>query len=126
MFLLDCAVAAPRQSWYDHRNAGHHHHWVALAKVSVMSILSRDTDLAAECVHIDLMRRAPVWRKLELVAQLNELARALALSGLRQRYPDASPEELRRRLADLLLGPELAAAAYGPLELVAPEPLDAE
>jgi hypothetical protein len=39
------------------------------------------------------------------------------LSGLRQRYPQATPEELRR-LADLLLGPELAARAYGPL----PEP----
>ena len=90
-----------------------------------MSILSRDTDPAAERVLIELMRQAPVWRKLELLAQLNELARALALSGLRQRYPDAGPEELRRRLADLLLGPELAAAAYGPLEAVVPEDPDA-
>jgi hypothetical protein len=34
--------------------------------------------------------------------------RILALSGLRQRYPQATPQELRRRLADLLLGPSLA------------------
>jgi hypothetical protein len=38
--------------------------------------------------------------------------RTLALSGLRQRYPQATPQELRRRLADLLLGPSLAAQAY--------------
>ncbi len=31
------------------------------------------------------------------------------------RSPEATPQELRRRLADLLLGPDLAARAYGPL-----------
>lgn len=45
---------------------------------------------------------------------LNRTARLLALDGLRRRYPEAEPEELRRRLADLLLGPELATKAYGP------------
>lgn len=72
-------------------------------------------------MQIELLRQAPVWRKLQLLAQLNELARNLALSGLRQRYADASPEQLRRRLADLLLGPELAAAVYGPLDDADPE-----
>lgn len=41
--------------------------------------------------------------------------RTLALSGLRARHPEATPQELRRRLADLLLGPDLAAQVYGPL-----------
>jgi hypothetical protein len=50
-----------------------------------------------------------------MVGQLNQTVRTLALSGLRQRYPEATPQELRRRLADLLLGPDLAARAYGPL-----------
>jgi hypothetical protein len=63
-----------------------------------------------------LMRDAPAWRKLELVAEMNAAVRLLALSGLRQRYPQAISEELDRRLADILLGPELAARAYGPLE----------
>ena len=39
----------------------------------------------------------------------------LALAGLRQRYPDDSPSQRRRRLADLILGTELAARAYGPM-----------
>ncbi|MBM4457585.1 MAG: hypothetical protein FJ011_07465 [Chloroflexi bacterium] len=75
-----------------------------------------DTHPDAERVLIELMREAPAWRKLALVAQMNETVRVLLLSGLRERYPQATPDELRRRLADLLLGPELAARAYGSLE----------
>ncbi len=62
------------------------------------------------------MRQAPPWRKLEMVGQMNQAVRTLALSGLRQRHPQATQEELRRRLADLLLGPVLATEVYGPLE----------
>jgi len=80
-----------------------------------MSPLFTDTQPEAEEVQIKLLRQAPPWRKLELVSQLNQMARTLALSGLRQRYPQATPEELRRRLADLLLGQDLAARVYGPL-----------
>jgi hypothetical protein len=72
-----------------------------------------DTDLPAERVLAQLMRDTPAWRKLELVAEMNAAVRLLALSGLRQRYPQATPGELHRRLAAILLGPELAARAYG-------------
>lgn len=81
-----------------------------------MAQIFTDTDPKTEAVQLDLLRRASAWRKLEMLGQLNEAAYTLALSGLQQRYPQASPEELRRRLADLLLGPELAARVYGPLE----------
>ncbi len=40
-------------------------------------------------------------------------ARLLALTGLRAQYPQASEAELRRRLAGLLLGEELARKVYG-------------
>lgn len=73
-----------------------------------------DTRPEVEEIQIELMRQAPPWQKLELVGQMYQTVRTLALSGLRQRHPEASPEELRRRLADLLLGQELAARAYGP------------
>ncbi|MFW6161847.1 MAG: hypothetical protein ACODAJ_03705 [Planctomycetota bacterium] len=62
---------------------------------------------------IALLRAAPTWRRLQMVGEMNEAVRTLALSGLRRRHPNASPQELRRRLADLLLGPELAERAYG-------------
>ncbi len=80
-----------------------------------MGTLLYDTRPEAEEVQLELLRRAPPWRKLELVGQLNQMAGMLALSGLRQRHPQATPEELHRRLADLLLGPKLAAQVYGPL-----------
>jgi hypothetical protein len=75
-----------------------------------------DTDPDAHRVHIELMRRAPGWRKLELAGQLRETLKTLALAGLRERHPNATDEEIRRRLADSLLGPELATTVYGPLE----------
>jgi hypothetical protein len=79
-----------------------------------MSALFPDTQPQAERVQIELLRQAPPWCKLDMVGQLNQTVRILALSGLRQRYPQATPQELRRRLADLLLGPSLAALVYDP------------
>lgn len=45
---------------------------------------------------------------------MNLTVKTLALSGLKTRYPGDTPEMLRRRLADLILGPELALKVYGP------------
>ncbi len=67
-------------------------------------------------MQLEIYRRMPAERKLELVEDANRTARQLALAGLRRRYPDDPPERLHRRLFDLILGPELAARAYGPLE----------
>jgi hypothetical protein len=80
-----------------------------------MSKLFPDTHPEAEVVLIRLLREAPPWRKLEMVDQLNQAVKLLALAGLRQRYPNDNEEHLHRRLADLLLGEELASKVYGPL-----------
>ncbi|MHB9023659.1 MAG: hypothetical protein ACYC7E_05710 [Armatimonadota bacterium] len=80
-----------------------------------MSTLSLDTSPEAEAVLLAMMRQTPPWRKMELLDALNATAREFALAGLRRRYPAAGEAELRRRLADLLLGPELALKVYGPL-----------
>ena len=74
-----------------------------------------DTDAQTEAVLLQMLRDAPVWQKWQRVGQLNAMAKSLVLSGLRQQYPHANENELRRRLADRLLGSELALAAYGPL-----------
>lgn len=79
-----------------------------------MTALYEDTRPEVERLQIEKMRQMPAWRKLEMVGQLNDTVRALALSGLRRRNPLASPEALRRMLADLILGQELAARVYGP------------
>jgi hypothetical protein len=73
-----------------------------------------DTPAEADKVLVDMLRQAPVWRKLQMMSQLNDMARNLAMSGLHGLYPDASERELRRLLADRFLGAELAAKVYGP------------
>ena len=79
-----------------------------------MVTLSRDTASDIEQMQIEHLRRVPAWRKLALVGEMNRTVQAMALAGLRQRHPDDTPEQRRRRLAALLLGSELATRAYGP------------
>jgi hypothetical protein len=80
-----------------------------------MRTQSPDTSPEAEKVLMELLRRTPAWRKLRLVEDTNHSLRDLLLAGLRERFPEDPPAVRRRRLAELWLGPELAAAAYGPL-----------
>lgn len=79
-----------------------------------MTPLSRDTSPDVERMQIERLRGMSASRKLRLVAQMNRTVEELALAGLRQRYPDDTEEQRRRRLATLLLGSKLATRAYGP------------
>ncbi len=63
----------------------------------------------------NLLRQAGPIRKMAMLGQMNQTVLTLAFSGLQSRYPEDSPLMLRRRLADLILGPALAALVYGPL-----------
>lgn len=78
-----------------------------------MSALYSDTHPKMEALQIQLWRQASPARKMQMLAQLNAAARMLALTGLRSQYPKAGETELRRRLAGLLLGDELALKVYG-------------
>ncbi len=80
-----------------------------------MKAQSPDTSPEAEQVLIELLRQAPPWRRLQLADRMSSTVRGLSLAGLRARHPRASEAELRRRFADIHLGPELAAKAYGPI-----------
>ena len=79
-----------------------------------MSALWPDTHPEVERLQIERLRQMPAWRKMALMAEMGRSVRTLALAGLRQRYPGDTPAQRRRRLADLLLGPELAAQVYDP------------
>ena len=79
-----------------------------------MRTLAEDTSPEAEQVLIGLLRKATPARKFQIIVSANLLARDLALTGLKMRHPHDPPDRLRRRLADLWLGPQLAARAYGP------------
>jgi hypothetical protein len=78
-----------------------------------MTALYPDTHPKMEALQIQLWRQANPTKKMNMLAQLNASARMLALTGLRSQYPQANQAELRRKLADLLLGEELARKVYG-------------
>ena len=81
-----------------------------------MSALYSDTHPKMEALQIQLWREASPTRKMDMVAQLNATVKTLALAGLRSRFPKAGETELRRRLADLILGEELARKVYGEID----------
>ena len=76
-----------------------------------------DTSPEAEALQFELCRRMPAWRKIELVDDAIRTSRHLAMMGLQSRHPGEPLTKLRRRLAGLVLGEEIAARVYGPLEL---------
>jgi hypothetical protein len=87
-----------------------------------MRTLAEDTHPQAERVLIELLRKASPARKMALILDANRTVQALAWTGLRERHPAESTAQLRRRLADLYLGAELAAKAYGPPDYQPPRP----
>ena len=73
----------------------------------------RDTTEAASRRYHELLRaRAPHERLAQAMA-LSKMARELAMAGLRARHPDASPAELRVRLAVRLYGRHAATRLFG-------------
>jgi hypothetical protein len=72
-----------------------------------------DTDPDTERLMIELARAMPGWKKIDQVFELIETTRALALAGLRTRYPQASEEELKKRLAALVFDRETVIQVYG-------------
>jgi len=77
-----------------------------------VNALHSDTSPKAEQLQLELIRRMPAWRKFALLDDLNETVKAFAISGIKQRHPEATPESIRRLLAELMLGPELASTVY--------------
>jgi hypothetical protein len=74
--------------------------------------LSPDTPPEIERRQIDGWRRMSAADKAATVTGLTRAVYELALAGVRQRHPHASPREQFLRLAVLTLGRDLACRAY--------------
>jgi hypothetical protein len=72
-----------------------------------------DTNPGAEAIQIELLRKAPTWKRLRAAAEMSETVMLLSRLGVARRNPGASPFELRRLVAAAILGSELAARVYG-------------
>jgi hypothetical protein len=80
--------------------------------IKTMSSLYSDTHPKMEALQIEIIRRMPAWKKMSGVNGLNEAVKSLAISGIKQRHPNASPEQIHLLLAELMLGKELAQKVY--------------
>ena len=77
-----------------------------------MTQLYSDTHPKMEALQIELIRRMPAWKKISIMDGLNETVKTLALSGIKQRHPNATPAQIQRMLAELTLGVKLARKVY--------------
>lgn len=77
-----------------------------------MTALYSDTHPDMEALQIQIIRRMPAWKKMAIVDDLNATVKALAISGIRERHPDATVQEIDRLLAEYRLGSELARKVY--------------
>ena len=77
-------------------------------------MMPSDTTPAARAVLTGLYRKAGQERCLRMALQMSDEGRGIALSGIRFHHPGATEEQVRRELARVLLGAELATRVYGP------------
>jgi len=77
-----------------------------------MSAQYSDTHPRIEALQIELLRRMPSWKKMAMVDSLSETVKTLAIGGIRERHPEATPEQLRQMLAEMMLGADLARKVY--------------
>lgn len=84
------------------------------------ALLSRDSDPEVEARQIEAWRRMSSIELAKVVAGASQAVRALALAGVRARYPQASERELVARLAAVTLGRDLARRVYPELDRLDP------
>jgi hypothetical protein len=70
--------------------------------------VEQDTSPSQLLKYHELLRKQPPEKRLEKAAALSVAVRTLAEAGIRQRHPDATPEEVRVRLWVRLYGRAVA------------------
>ena len=74
---------------------------------------SRDTSKEAQQVLNRILRQMPIEHKIRQIFSAYETGRALAIAGIRQRYPYASDRKIWYLWAQQHLGPSLFKEVYG-------------
>jgi len=71
-----------------------------------------DTDAEAEKVQIDLMRQAPVARRIHLALSFSQTVIGLARRAIGRSLPSADEEQVGIRFVELHYGSELASRLH--------------
>jgi hypothetical protein len=86
------------------------------AVIADMRTQSEDTDLQAERVQLDLLRRATVAKRATTVLSLSQTVVELARKAIRRQNPELSKQEVLLRFVAVHYGPELAGRLAAGLE----------
>ena len=71
-----------------------------------MKTLSSDTHHRAELFHVELIRKAPLFKRIELVNSLIRTTRYLSWQAICERYTDETEEGRIKRFVSILYGDE--------------------
>jgi hypothetical protein len=82
-----------------------------------MTHVPADTTPEAAWVQMQIYRRMPFERRLELTLGMSESLREICAAGVRSRHPEYTDEEVRHEVIRLTLGPELFRKAYPHVKL---------
>ena len=86
------------------------------AVIADMRTQSEDTDLQAERVQLDLLRRATVAKRATTALSLSQTVVELARKAIRRQNPELSKQEVLLRFVAVHYGPELAGRLAAGLE----------
>lgn len=67
-----------------------------------MKTLSPDTSAKVEQFHIELIRKSPVYRRLQIVCSLVKTTRQLSWQGILERYPEETQDARIERFISIL------------------------
>jgi hypothetical protein len=77
-----------------------------------VEVIPADTTPEAAAVLLDIYRRMPPWRRLEIALELGDMVRSLSAAGVRSRHPEYTEDQVRLAVIRLSVGDELFRKAY--------------
>jgi hypothetical protein len=82
-----------------------------------VEIVPADTTPEAAAVQIEIYRRMDPSKRLELAFQMTDALRQLVASGVQDRHPVYTPDQVRLAVARLTLGDEMFRQVYPGVEI---------
>lgn len=74
-----------------------------------------DTTIQAEQIRLRALQAMSPTKRLSMAFGWSQSVREMSRAALRRQFPHVTESELHRHLSERLLGTELAAKVYGPL-----------
>ncbi len=82
-----------------------------------LEIIPKDTTAEAARVQLEILRRLPPGRRMELALGMSDATRTTLVSGVRQRHPEYTEEQIRLAVFRLLQGDKMFQMVYPGVEI---------